>query len=61
MKALGTGDNALTFEWILWADSFQLILQKDISILARSGYDYDVSKRVLEIPKSEFNKFFKMI
>ena len=38
-----------------------LFYKKDISILARSGFDYDVSKRVLEIPKSEFNKFFKMI
>ena len=38
-----------------------LFYKKDISILARSGFDYDVSKRVLEIPKDEFNKFIKMI
>ena len=33
VKAPGFRASALTFEWILCADSFQLILQKDLSIL----------------------------
>tara|TARA_Y100000590_G_scaffold463317_1_gene629806 strand:+ start:614 stop:1174 length:561 start_codon:yes stop_codon:yes gene_type:complete len=35
--------------------------KKDISILARSGFSYETSKKVLEIPKAEFKKFCKMI
>ena len=35
--------------------------KKDISILARSGFSYEISKKVLEIPKDEFKKFCKMI
>ena len=38
-----------------------LFYKKDISILARSGFSYEMSKRVLEIPKEEFKKFCKMI
>ena len=38
-----------------------LFYKKDISILARSGFTYEISKKVLEIPKDEFNKFCKMI
>ena len=38
-----------------------LFYKKDISILARSGFSYDLSKKVLELPKSEFLKFIKMI
>ena len=38
-----------------------LFYKKDISILARSGFNYDTSKKVLDIPKSEFIKFCKMI
>ena len=38
-----------------------LFYKKDISILARSGFTYETSKRVLEIPKEEFKKFFKII
>ena len=38
-----------------------LFYKKDISILARSGFNYELSKRVLEIPKEEFIKFCKMI
>ena len=39
----------------------QLFYKKDISILARSGFSYETSKKVLEIPKKEFMKFCKMI
>ena len=38
-----------------------LFYKKDISILARSGFSYEISKRVLEIPKEEYKKFCKMI
>jgi len=38
-----------------------LFYKKDISILARSGFSYDLSKKVLDIPKDQFNKFCKMI
>ena len=42
-------------------DNRALFYKKDISILARSGFSYEVSKKVLEIPKTEFKKFCKMI
>ena len=38
-----------------------LFYKKDISILARSGFTYEISKKVLEIPKEEFKKFCTMI
>ena len=38
-----------------------LFYKKDISILARSGFTYEISKRVLDIPKEEFKKFCAMI
>ena len=38
-----------------------LFYKKDISILARSGFSYEISKKVLEIPKEEFKKFRMMI
>ena len=38
-----------------------LYYKKDISILARAGFSYELSKKVLEIPKEEFKKFCKMI
>jgi len=42
-------------------DNRSLFYKKDISILARSGFSYEISKKVLEIPKEEFKKFCKMI
>ena len=38
-----------------------LFYKKDIAILARSGFSYEVSKKVLDLPKSEFIKFCKLI
>ena len=38
-----------------------IFYKKDISILARSGFSYELSKKVLEIPTQEFIKFCKMI
>ena len=38
-----------------------LFYKKDISILSRAGFSYEISKKVLEIPREEFKKFCKMI
>ena len=38
-----------------------IFYKKDISILARLGFSYEVSKKILDIPKTEFIKFCKMI
>ncbi len=38
-----------------------LFYKKDIAILARSGFSYELSKKILDIPKDEFKKFCKMI
>ena len=38
-----------------------LFYKKDISILARSGFSYEISKKVLGMPKEEFKKFCMMI
>ena len=38
-----------------------LFYKKDISILARSGFSYEISKKVLSITKEEFNKLCKMV
>jgi len=38
-----------------------LFYKKDISILARYGFSYEISKKVLDIPRKEFEKFCKMI
>ena len=38
-----------------------LFYKRDISILARAGFSYETSKKVMEIPKEEFKKFCKLI
>ena len=38
-----------------------LFFKKDISVLARSGFSYETSKKVLEISKEDFKKFCKLI
>ena len=38
-----------------------LFYKKDISILARSGFSYEISKKILDMPKDEFKKFCKML
>ena len=38
-----------------------LFYKKDISILARSGFSYELSKKILDIPKEDFKKFCKLI
>ena len=38
-----------------------LFYKKDMGILARSGFSYELSKKILNIPKEEFKKFFNLL
>ena len=38
-----------------------LFYKKDMGILARGGFSFDLSKRVLDLEKKEFNKLIKII
>jgi regulatory protein len=38
-----------------------LFYKKDISILARSGFSYELSKKILEMPAIDFKRFCKML
>ena len=42
-------------------DNRNLFYKKDLSILARAGFSYETSKKVIEISKEEFKKFCKLI
>ena len=39
----------------------ELFYKKDMGILARGGFSFDLSKRVLELDSNEFNKLIKII
>ena len=39
----------------------ELFYKKDMGILARGGFSFDLSKRVLNLEKNEFNKLIKII
>ena len=39
----------------------ELFYKKDMGILARNGFDFELSKRVLSLDIVEFNKLFKII
>ena len=39
----------------------ELFYKKDMGILARGGFSFDLSKRVLDLEKTEFNKLLKII
>ena len=39
----------------------ELFYKKDMGILARGGFSYELSKRVLDLEKTEFNKLIKII
>ncbi len=39
----------------------EIFYKKDMGILARGGFSFELSKRVLELETSEFNKLFKII
>jgi len=39
----------------------EIFYKKDMGVLARSGFSYEVSKKVLSLPKSEFKKFYRLV
>jgi len=39
----------------------ELFYKKDMGILARNGFSFDLSKRVLNLPLEEFTKLFRII
>ena len=39
----------------------ELYYKKDMGILARGGFSFDLSKRILELDEKEFNKLLKII
>ena len=39
----------------------ELFYKKDMGVLARAGFDYDLSKRVLNLELEEFQKLLKII
>ena len=39
----------------------ELFYKKDMGVLARAGFDYDLSKRVLNLELEEFQKLIKII
>ena len=39
----------------------ELFYKKDMGILARGGFSFELSKRVLDLEKSEFDKLIKII
>ena len=42
-------------------DNRSLFYKKDISLLARNGFDFETSKKVMEIEKSDFLKIIKLL
>ena len=42
-------------------DNRPLFYKKDISLLARNGFDFETSKKVMEIEKDDFNKIIKLL
>ena len=39
----------------------ELFYKKDMGILARGGFSFELSKRILDLPLEEFNKLFRII
>ena len=42
-------------------DNRTLFYKKDISLLARNGFDFDTSKKVMDISKEDFIKIIKLL
>ena len=42
-------------------DNRQLFYKKDISLLARNGFDFETSKKVMNIKKEDFLKIIKLL
>ena len=43
------------------ADNRVLFYKKDMSILARSGFNYETSKKVLDLSKKDYEKLFRLL
>ena len=42
-------------------DNRSLFYKKDISLLARNGFDFETSKKVMDIGKEDFLKIIKLL
>ena len=42
-------------------DNRPLFYKKDISLLARNGFDFETSKKVMDIDKNEYEKIIKLL
>ena len=42
-------------------DNRSLFYKKDMSILARSGFNYETSKKVLDLSKNDYERFLRLI
>ena len=38
-----------------------LFYKKDMSVLARSGFNYEISKKVLDLSKEDYEKLFRLL
>ena len=41
-------------------DNRPLFYKKDIAVLARNGFDFDTSKRVMDLSKEEYEKITRL-
>ena len=48
-------------EPVLRTDTAELFFKKDMGILARSGFSYDISKKILSMEQKEFKQLLKLI
>ena len=42
-------------------DNRKLFFKKDISVLARNGFDFETSKRIMDLDKEDYNKIIKLL
>ena len=42
-------------------DNRSLFYRKDISLLARNGFNFETSKKVMELSKNDYNKIVKLL
>ena len=42
-------------------DNRKLFYRKDLGILARNGFDFDTSRRVMDLSKDEYNKIIRLL
>ncbi len=42
-------------------DNRSLFYKKDISLLARNGFDFEISKKVMDLDKEDFLKIIKLL